>query len=73
MEQIKFKLEFSVDIKVIKKVLESRGIEPSLANMKKLTSIYKTRLYNADEKFFDDIPKDKEILVMYGLKLMKNK
>jgi len=71
MEQIKFKLEFSVDVDILKEVLEKRGFEPSISNMKKLLSIYKTRTYNANLKFFDDIPKDKEMLLIYGLKPMK--
>lgn len=71
MDQIKFKLEFSADIKVLKKVLEERNITPTITNIKKLISIYKNRTYNANEKFFNDIPKDKETLLIYGLKQCK--
>lgn len=69
MEGIKIKLEFNADIEVMKKVLEERGFEPSIANMKRIGSIYKERRYRIKEKsFFDDLPKDKETLLMYGLK-----
>ena len=71
MDQIKFKLEFSADIKVLKKVLEERNIIPSVSNMKRVLNIYKNRTYNANKEFFNDIPKDKETLLIYGLKQCK--
>jgi len=72
LEGIKIKLEFTVDIEVLKKVLKERGLEPSILNMKKVAAVYKNRSYTiSDKKFFEDFPEDKEILLMYGLKPMK--
>lgn len=66
------KIELSVDINVLKKILEERGFEPSIANMKKIGSIYKSRSYSITTKeFFKDLPKDRETLLMYGLKPKK--
>lgn len=74
MEGFKIKIELNVDIKVLKKILEERGFEPSIANMKKLGSIYKSRSYSiTTNDFFKDLPKDKETLLMYGLKPKNNK
>lgn len=73
LEGIKIKLELNVDIEVLKKVLEERGFEPSIANMKKIGSIYKSRSYSITTNgFFKDLPKDEETLLMYGLKPKKN-
>ena len=73
MESIKIKLEFTVDVEVIKKVLKERGVEVNMSNIKKVASVYKDRQYSIKKKdFFDDFPKDKETLLMYGFKL-KNK
>ena len=67
------KIELNVDIKVIKEVLEERGLEPNMANMKKLASYYKSRSYNVTGKeFFKDFPKDKEILFMYEFQPKKS-
>jgi len=72
MEQIKITLEFNVDVEVIKKVLKQRGLEVSMSNMKKVASVYRRRQYAVkDNTFFDDFPKDKETLLMYGFKLAK--
>lgn len=72
MEGIKITLEFNASIEVLKQVLIDRGFEPSIANMKKIAAIYKERRYNiSDKKFFEDIPKDKDILLMYGMKPLK--
>ena len=72
MENTKIKLEFIVDVKVVKKVLKERGIEPNIGNIKKVASVYKARQYSIkDESFFDDFPRDKETLLMYGFKMKK--
>lgn len=72
MEGIKIKLEFSADIDVMKEVLKERGLDISVANMKKVANVYKERQYAIkDKKFFDDFPKDKETLLMYGFKPKK--
>lgn len=74
MEVIKIKLEFAVDVEVIKKVLKERGIEVNMSNIKKVASVYKARSYSIkDKNFFDDFPRDKETLLMYGFKLTNNK
>jgi pyruvate kinase len=72
LEGIKIRLEFSADIDVIKQVLKERGLEISISNMKKVANVYKERQYSIkDKNFFDDFPKDKEILLMYGFKPKK--
>ena len=72
MEGIKITLEFNASIEVLKQVLIDRGFEPSVTNMKKIAAIYKERRYSInDKKFFEDIPKDKEVLLMYGMKPLK--
>lgn len=74
MESIKINLEFTVDIEVIKKILKERGIETNISNIKKVANVYKTRKYTIQDKsFFDDFPRDKESLLMYGFKLSKKK
>ncbi len=70
MESIKIKLEFTVNIDIIKKVLIERGLAVNISNIKKVASVYKSRQYSIkDNKFFDDFPRDKETLLMYGFKL----
>lgn len=72
MDSVKIKLEFIVDVKVVKKVLKERGIEPNISNIKKVASVYKARQYSIkDGGFFDDFPRDKETLLMYGFRLKK--
>lgn len=52
---------------ILKKVLKERGLAVSMANMKRIVSMYKERQYTVKEKsFFDDIPRDRETLLMYG-------
>lgn len=72
MEVMKIKLEFVVDVSLLKKVLKARGLTVNVANMKRMTNIYKTRQYSIkDISFFDDFPKDKETLLTYGFKFEK--
>lgn len=74
LESVKIKLEFTVDIKVIKEVFKERGIEANISNMKKVAGVYRARQYSIkDKEFFDDFPRDKETLLMYGFKLNKSK
>lgn len=71
LESIKIKLELTVDIEVIKKVFRERGIEANISNIKKVASVYRARPYFIKGKdFFDDFPRDKETLLMYGFKLI---
>lgn len=74
MEGIKIRLEFTVDVEILKKVLKERGLEVTMANMKRIANIYKERQYSINDKdFFKDIPKDRETLLLYGFKFNKNK
>lgn len=74
MEAIKIKLEFTVDVEVVKKVLKERGVEVNMSNIKKVASVYKARSYSIkDKNFFDDFPRDEETLLMYGFRLTNNK
>lgn len=69
---MKIKLEFVADMEVLKKVLRERGLMVNMANMKKIVNIYKERQYSIKEKsFFDDVPMDKETLLMYGFTFEK--
>lgn len=53
-------------------ILNERGIEISVSNMKKVANFYKERQYTIEsKKFFDDFPKDRETLLMYGFKFRK--
>ncbi|WP_032122028.1 hypothetical protein [Clostridium amazonitimonense] len=72
METLNIKIELAVDIKCIKEVLKERDIAVNMSNMKKLAGIYKTRRYTISEKrFFEDVPKDRETLLMYGFTFEK--
>lgn len=67
METVYIKLEFAVDVNILKKVLKERGIIVNMSNINKIASVYKKRRYTmSDKKFFDDIPKDRDTLLMYG-------
>jgi len=70
MEKIKISLTFMVDVEIIKKALKKRNVDVSMANIKKVASLFKERQYSLnDEKIFDDFPSDKETLLMYGFKI----
>jgi len=70
MEKIKISLTFMVDVEIIKKALKKRNVDVSMANIKKVASLFKERQYSlSDEKIFDDFPSDKETLLMYGFKI----
>jgi len=74
LENIKIKLEFRADIEIIKQVLRERGIEVNISNIKKIANVYKDMQYTIKSKdFFDEFPRDKETLAMYGFKLSKKK
>ena len=70
MEKIKISLTFMVDVEIIKKALKKRNVDVSMANIKKVASLFKERQYSlSDEKIFDDFTSDKETLLMYGFKI----
>lgn len=72
MEKVKITLNFMVDVEVIKCLLQKRGLDVNMANIKKAVSLYKERRYSLnDETLFDDFPSDKETLLMYGFKITR--
>jgi len=51
MEKIKISLTFMVDVEIIKKALKKRNVDVSMANIKKVASLFKERQYSlSDEK-----------------------
>lgn len=74
MQGIKIRLEFIVDMEILKKVLKERGLTVNMTNMKRIATIYKERQYTVKDKtFFDDFPRDRETLLMYGFTFEKRR
>lgn len=59
-------------MEILKKILKERGLAVNMANIKKIATTYKERQYTVKDKtFFDDFPKDRETLLMYGFRFEK--
>lgn len=63
---IKVKFELTIHMDDIRKVLEQRGIVANQANTKRLVDLIRSVPIQANQDFFETVPTDRDILLMYG-------
>lgn len=69
---IKKKLEVGFEISDIKKALKERSIVVNQSNINKFIKIIQCGVvFKAKEDIYNEVPKDKETLLMYGLTFAK--
>ena len=68
---IKAKIEVSFKIEDIEKALKERGIVVNQSNMRKFIKMIQNASFSISENLYDEAPKDKKILLMYGFKFEK--
>lgn len=63
---IKTKLELVLKLKDIEATLKARGIAVTQANIKRLVGLIRDTPISANSEFFEGIPTDRQVLLMYG-------
>lgn len=63
---IDFKITCVVDPTVMKTVLQERGIKVNATNINKLKKLISKAQFQLEKEFFDEMEKDREILLMHG-------
>ncbi|PZM65885.1 hypothetical protein SK3146_02492 [Paenibacillus konkukensis] len=68
---IKTKLELVLKLKDIEATLKARGIAVTQANIKRLVGLIRDTPISANPEFFEGVPTDRQILLMYGFTFNK--
>ncbi|KFN07267.1 MULTISPECIES: hypothetical protein [Paenibacillus] len=68
---IKTKLEVVLKLKDIEATLKARGIAVTQANIKRLVGLIRDTPISANSEFFESVPTDRQILLMYGFTFTK--
>jgi hypothetical protein len=63
---IKAKMELVLKLKDIESALKNRGIAVNQANIKRLVNLIKDTPILANPEFYEGVPTDRQILLMYG-------
>lgn len=68
---MKVKLELALKLDDIEKALKQREIAVTQANVKRLVKLITDTPISANEAFYEGVPTDRQILLMYGFTLTK--
>lgn len=68
---IKAKLELHLKLEDIEGALKDRGIVINQANAKRLVNLVRDMPISANAEFFEGVPTDRQILLMYGFSFPK--
>ncbi|MNW34011.1 hypothetical protein D3C74_109780 [compost metagenome] len=68
---MKVKFELLLKLDDIEQALKSRGITTTPANVKRLVKLIQDSPISANNEFFEDIPTDRQILIMHGFTFIK--
>lgn len=68
---IKAKLELILKLEDIQGALKDRGIAVNQANAKRLVNLVRDTPISANPEFFEGVPTDRQILLMYGFSFPK--
>lgn len=71
MEKLKIKIEIILSMDDVKKALEKRGITVNKTNFRKMVDLIKRGSFDLRSEFYDELPKDREMLEFYGFSFDK--
>lgn len=68
---IKVKFELVLKLKDIEATLKARGIAVNQANIQRLVKLIRETPISANNEFYEGVPTDRQILLMYGFTFTK--